>query len=193
MHPPRPGSYYCPEGHAHTCADAFKRRGYTKVDEDTQETTFGASADACRAAVCWLPGWPEQRFKSWDRKMYRDYDTVNVVVSGSGTFELWINPLAVTNLRTNIEDRNLWDKALLIKAIGQRQWLPLTVVRDVDQHAGLFGILPELGGEDESEEEEDYSKWKPNPNPLSDLTSAFPTCSCQKCVPVFCLHTTFLL
>jgi len=90
--------------------------------------------------------------------MYRDYDTVNVVVSGSGTFELWINPLAVTNLRTNIEDRNLWDKALLIKAIGQRQWLPLTVVRDVDQHAGLFGILPELGGEDESEEEEDY-RW----------------------------------
>ena len=72
----------------------------------------------------WLPGWPQQRFKACDKRMFRDFDTVSVDIKDRGVFELHVNPEAVTNLRANIEDRNLWDKALLARAMGPRPWLP---------------------------------------------------------------------
>ena len=79
--------------------------------------------------------------------MYRDYDTVLVDVDGFSTFELLLHPSAVTNLRTNISDRNLWNKACLIDALGPRQWLPFTVVRDVGYNSGLFGLLDDADDE----------------------------------------------
>ena len=128
---PRVGTYYCPQGHQDTCAGAFAKRDYTRIYVD--RSTYGFDAiveDARKASVCWLPGWPEQEFSA-----NGDYDTVSV-----DDWSLMISPEAVTNLRSNISDRNLWDKALLCEAMGPREWLPFTVVRDVRRNGGLFGL-----------------------------------------------------
>ena len=88
-------------------------------------------------SLCLLLGWPEQRFTAGT-----DYDTCHVDTR-SGTFDLMLSTKAVTNLRTNISDRNLWDKALLYRAMGPREWLPVTVVRDVHLHSGHMGVVPD--------------------------------------------------
>jgi len=136
------GKFYCPDGHQPTCAKAFKRRGYTRVNEETHETQFGATADARQAIVCWLPGWPQQRFKGCDKRMFRDFDTVSVEIKERGVFELHVNPDAVTNLRANIEDRNLWDKALLARAMGPKPWLPFQVTDPAAEHCTERSLPP---------------------------------------------------
>ena len=54
-----------------------------------------------------------------------------VVVAVDLRMKLVMNQDAITNLRTNIDDRDLWDKARLCRAMGHRPWLPFTMVRDV--------------------------------------------------------------
>ena len=55
----------------------------------------------------------------WQFFAHEGYDKVTVDTNG-GTFELLLSPETVTNLRTNVDSRNLWDKADLCRAMGAK-------------------------------------------------------------------------
>ena len=141
--------YFCPDGHSSTSADAFSRNGYTRVSAPPELVPSSglpkAVIDAREATTCWMPGWKSAEFAP----SHSGHDTVTVT-SKRGVSEIWLTREAVTNLRSNIEDRNLWDKALLSRAMGPRAWLPHTVVHQgppvasfcADLAAGLMERRP---------------------------------------------------
>jgi len=143
----RPRTYWCPDGHSSTSADRLSDFGYQRVGNSTVVADKNGDnahqrTDATAASVCWLPGWKTIAFDQCD-----GYDTVSIFGKKQDLrLKLMMNPDAITNLRTNIEDKDLWDKASLCRAMGHRDWLPFTVVRDVKQNGGFLGLGPAKEG-----------------------------------------------
>ena len=100
-----------------------------------------AVMDASDAAICWLPGWKKVGFSPSKNPNSPRPSNDTVTVTGKFRTEILIRPDAVTNLRTNIEDRNLWDKAFLCRAMGAREWLPFQFIRDIRRNStSAYGI-----------------------------------------------------